>query len=62
MLCLFDYIANKMVSYVDMLGACMIIVILGEGDCGLVIAVQRNGFLERAEQLSGEPAKPHSLT
>jgi hypothetical protein len=36
---LFDYVANKMVLYVDVLGACMIIVILGKGDCGLVIAV-----------------------
>jgi hypothetical protein len=36
---LFDYIANKMVSYVDVLGACIIIVILGKGDRGLVVAV-----------------------
>ena len=36
-------LTNKMESYVDMLHACVVIVIGGEAECGLIVAIENNG-------------------
>jgi hypothetical protein len=37
---LFNYIVNEMVSDVDVLGACMVVIILGQSDSGFVVTVE----------------------
>ena len=54
-------VADKMVAYVDMLHLSMVQAILGEHDCGLVVAMEGGGLGERAKDLTDEVSQPDSL-
>lgn len=50
-----------MKSYVDVLGASVIVVVCCKMNGGLVIAVECGGCNDGVEKLGSEPAKPNAL-
>ena len=49
-------VADKVVSDVDMLGACMVIVVLSKCDCRLVVAIERGRLFQWAKTFADKPA------
>ena len=56
-----DGLSYEVESYVDMLSAGVVVVVRGEVDGGLIVAVQCGGCGDMAEELGGEPAKPEAF-
>lgn len=54
-------LSNKMVADIDVFGASVIIVLGGQMECGLIIAVEGGGGPSDAEEGFGQPPEPDTL-
>jgi hypothetical protein len=58
---LLNYPADLVVAHVDVLHACMVLMVVGEGDGRLVVREQDSGILEQPKDLGQQAVKPYGL-